>query len=642
MASVFLSYVRDDAGRARSLAAILERAGHSVWWDRRIKGGAQYSSEIEAALAAASKIIVLWSAHSIGSAWVRDEAAVGRDTGRLVPITIDGTEPPLGFRQFQTVDFSAWNGRTKPLELNDLLAALGPPDGQDPPARPAITAVATPGQALPAFPRIAIVAAAALLVLAIGGGWWWTSRAGPHTPIVAVAAANGSPKAQQIAHDLAVRLGALQSARGDAFELVLDPNDADIVLRLNAQDGADALRRDLTFESGNNHAILWSTSFAQPPDKAGDLAQQLTATSQRVLSCALEALSDRKDHIDATTLRLYLTGCARLQDVFGLSQYDPGLDHLFEQVIARAPHFEGAWANLLAAESEIARTPDTPPILIDQLRGHIAQAQKLGLNIGEIYAAKAALLSQNDFLGVLDLYNRGIAADPDSSFLYRLRSEEWQRVGRMSDAIGDADQARQLDPLSPAVQDSYVSALAYAGKIDAAYEQLRKAEARWPNAQNIQYARYRLDLRYGDPKNALAAYRGGIVSGGEPAMETLIEARIDPSPAKIQRAIDAERVQYAQEPRYLSGLVQALAQFGKTDEAIDTMLGYKRLDAIGFNAETLFRPAMQSVWRDPRAMAAAAHLGFLRVWEKSGKWPDFCAEPELKYDCRKEAAKYRL
>ncbi|MEP6871830.1 MAG: hypothetical protein ABI939_08280 [Anaerolineaceae bacterium] len=487
-----------------------------------------------------------------------------------------------------------------------------------------------------------IAAGAALLVLVIGGGLWWASRGSARPPIVAIDAVNGSPKAQQVARDLAVRLGTLQSARGDAFELVLDPKGADIVLRLDAQDGPDALRRDLTFESGRNHAIIWSTSLQQPPAKAGDLSQQLTVTSQRVLSCALEALSDRKDHIDASTLKLYLTGCSRLEDVFGLSQYDPALDRLFEQVIARAPHFEGAWANLLAAESEIARSPDTPAVVIDKLRGHISHAQKLGLAIGELYAAKASLVPQSDFLGVLDLYNHGIAAHPDDAFLYRLRSEQWTRIGRMSDAIGDADQARQLDPLSPAVQDNYVSVLAYAGKIEAAYEQLRRAEAMWPKAQNIQNARYRLDLRYGNPTNALAAYRSGIVSGGEPAMEALIEARIDPSPAKIQRAIDAERVQYAQEPRYIAGLVQALAQFGRTDEAIDTMLHYKRLDALGFNAEVLFRPAMQSVWRNPRSMAAAAHLGFVHLWQKSGKWPDFCAEPQLKYDCKKEAAKYRV
>ena len=76
MASIFLSYVHEDLERAASLAARLEQAGHSVWWDRHIKGGREFSGEIETALAAADKIVVLWSERSIHSAWVRDEAGV--------------------------------------------------------------------------------------------------------------------------------------------------------------------------------------------------------------------------------------------------------------------------------------------------------------------------------------------------------------------------------------------------------------------------------------------------------------------------------------------------------------------------------------------------------------------------------------
>src|SRR5688572_27759398 len=104
MASVFLSYDREDATRARSIAQALEKAGHSVWWDRHIKGGAQYAKEIEQALAAADAVVVLWSERSVESAWVRDEAAAGRDSGRLVPVRLDATSPPLGFRQYQTID----------------------------------------------------------------------------------------------------------------------------------------------------------------------------------------------------------------------------------------------------------------------------------------------------------------------------------------------------------------------------------------------------------------------------------------------------------------------------------------------------------------------------------------------------------
>ena len=70
---MFLSYDREDTDRARPLAVALEKAGHSVWWDRHIKSGAQYSKEIEAELKKADAVVVLWSKHSVDSAWVRDE-----------------------------------------------------------------------------------------------------------------------------------------------------------------------------------------------------------------------------------------------------------------------------------------------------------------------------------------------------------------------------------------------------------------------------------------------------------------------------------------------------------------------------------------------------------------------------------------
>src|SRR3569833_1316688 len=90
MAGVFLSYDRDDTEKARPIAVALEKAGHSVWWDLHVRGGAQFSKVIEEALKTADAVVVLWSKQSIESAWVRDEAAAGRGTGRLVPVALDG------------------------------------------------------------------------------------------------------------------------------------------------------------------------------------------------------------------------------------------------------------------------------------------------------------------------------------------------------------------------------------------------------------------------------------------------------------------------------------------------------------------------------------------------------------------------
>ncbi|HEU5482211.1 MAG TPA: toll/interleukin-1 receptor domain-containing protein, partial [Sphingomicrobium sp.] len=124
MASVFLSYDREDTARARPIVAGLEKAGHVVWWDRHIKGGAEYAEEIEQALKQCDTVIVLWSENSVKSAWVRDEAAAARDSGKLVPVLLDRIEAPLGFRQLQNVDLSRWRGRGKPPNLQEILTSI--------------------------------------------------------------------------------------------------------------------------------------------------------------------------------------------------------------------------------------------------------------------------------------------------------------------------------------------------------------------------------------------------------------------------------------------------------------------------------------------------------------------------------------
>ncbi|MEO8176526.1 MAG: TIR domain-containing protein [Sphingomicrobium sp.] len=124
MAKVFLSYAREDAPAATQLADCIGRAGHDVWWDRHIQGGSRFSSEIDRELKSAEAVVVLWSATSIESAWVQDEAAEGRDSGRLVPVSLGGSRAPLGFRQFHTVEIANWNGDGDPAELGDLLEAI--------------------------------------------------------------------------------------------------------------------------------------------------------------------------------------------------------------------------------------------------------------------------------------------------------------------------------------------------------------------------------------------------------------------------------------------------------------------------------------------------------------------------------------
>ena len=132
MARVFLSYARDDIETARKLAGVLAEAGQTVWWDRHLHGGANFSEEIDRELKSAQVVMVLWSPSSIASAWVQDEAAEGRDSGRLVPATLNSAKPPLGFRQLQCIDLASWIEKERAEPIDDLLAAISKMAGDEP------------------------------------------------------------------------------------------------------------------------------------------------------------------------------------------------------------------------------------------------------------------------------------------------------------------------------------------------------------------------------------------------------------------------------------------------------------------------------------------------------------------------------
>jgi|RhiMethySRZTD1v2_1073278.scaffolds.fasta_scaffold24677_2 adenylate cyclase len=125
MAKIFLSYAREDVDAAKQLAGCIASAGHEVWWDRHIQGGSRFTDEIDRALKDAEAVVVMWSDASVGSAWVQDEAAEGRDTGRLIPVALGSCRPPLGFRQFHTIELGQWDGRSDPQNLGEVMTAIG-------------------------------------------------------------------------------------------------------------------------------------------------------------------------------------------------------------------------------------------------------------------------------------------------------------------------------------------------------------------------------------------------------------------------------------------------------------------------------------------------------------------------------------
>ena len=386
--------------------------------------------------------------------------------------------------------------------------------------------------------------------------------------------------------------------------------------------------------------LLWSIDFERAASDAADLHQQVAMKLGDVLFCTLHGASG----LDSATLRLFLSFCDHRHDMPSIADID-----LLRQVVARAPGFARARGMLAAREAELGSLEEAPDHAdTAETRAFRAAAvtdlqaaRALDPALEEIYYAQALVdVDPAHWAQRMAILERGIACCR-AALLYHAEAGDLISVGRMRDAVDAARNAVALDPLSPWNREELISALAYSGRATEAAGELEAAERLWPGSAIMKDVRYRFDLRYGDAANALRILESKesptIELSHEPAAEkAFLLARIDPTPAKIKAAIDAAGPGRGGHP-YLSFYLQALATYGRVDEAFAAMNA--RPDEAYWRYATffLFRTHMRTLWRDPRFMVVAVRLGLADYWAKSGHWPDFCSDPDLRYDCRAEA-----
>ena len=124
MADVFVSYARSDKARVAPLVAAIEAKGWTVWWDPEIDAGQQFDDQIEAELQAAAAVVVVWTATSVGSRWVRGEAREAADRNILVPVRFDTARLPMDVRAIHTIDLDSWGEDPSSASFQDLARAL--------------------------------------------------------------------------------------------------------------------------------------------------------------------------------------------------------------------------------------------------------------------------------------------------------------------------------------------------------------------------------------------------------------------------------------------------------------------------------------------------------------------------------------
>ena len=124
MSDIFISYSSADRSIANLLADRLDAEGWTVFWDVQTPVGKAWDQAIENQLHTAKAVVVLWSARSLESNFVKEEAHYGRSENILFPAFIERVKPPFGFNLLQTANLIGWQGEPDHLGLAQLLDAL--------------------------------------------------------------------------------------------------------------------------------------------------------------------------------------------------------------------------------------------------------------------------------------------------------------------------------------------------------------------------------------------------------------------------------------------------------------------------------------------------------------------------------------
>jgi hypothetical protein len=124
VADIFVSYSQADRDRVLPIVDALRAQGFSLWWDPEGAAGEDLDDMVHREIRAATCVLVAWSATSVESDWVKGEAEEARKQKKLIPVGIDGTDPPIRFGHGVRPDLSAWGGSVADPEFQKLLKGI--------------------------------------------------------------------------------------------------------------------------------------------------------------------------------------------------------------------------------------------------------------------------------------------------------------------------------------------------------------------------------------------------------------------------------------------------------------------------------------------------------------------------------------
>lgn len=639
-ADVFVSYARADEARALQLIALLQDAGFSVWWDGMLEAGSRYTNKIEEALDRARAVVVLWSAASVESNWVRDEAESGRDRASLVPVSLDGSIPPLGFRQFQAVDLSRWKGKADEPAAQAVVDAVrhlieGSHSGAVPRA-PAVQPLMGRfgGEKTKGKGMLTVVALAAAILS--GFLLWGAFGPGRQAEINSLAilpfenlggneddayfsSGLGEEVRQVLSQSEEIRLAAQSSTQtADNGEQSAEQIAAQLGVRY-LLDGSvrridGRVRVSVQLIDGQEGFDIWSQTYDRDLD-------DIFAVQLDIAEHVAEALQVRIGIEGGAAGRVGGTSSTVAYDAFlrGKALYDLALNEesdrsalaQLEAAVAADPDYGAAWAALSTVQTTIANIyPSDRPRseLYDEAIASARRAIAVAPRLADGHSALGYVLMNGrlDVRGAEEPYRTARALAQNDAGILQGYASYTARIGDFDAANEAIDRAIELDPLNAILLRLKGQFLLLQGDYAGAEKAIGQALALNPEMSVAKRVLGNSAYQQGDYAKAVRLF-------GEESSSLSRLPGLAVSYAKLGRKKEAAAAFEALEKEHgdngLYQQAQVLAQWGQRDEAVAAL---ERAFTVGDSGLVLARndPMLAPLRSDKRFQGLLRRIGF--------------------------------
>lgn len=434
----------------------------------------------------------------------------------------------------------------------------------------------------------------------------------------------------------------------------------------------DGLRVSVHLIDVGTGLVVWSDVLDRPESEIYLIPKIAAAAIQNALGVDPIETSTRITPPDPLAYETYLQALAllRARSDWPLAR---AIQYL-EAVVEKDPSLSEAWATLAIARLNIIVTqtrPGTgdpgfrnvdPPDRLQAARREANAA--LAIDPGSIDAMLAlAIIDYRERADTLaeteSRFRRLLDMAPNHPNVNLRMGMVLMEVGRARESLRYWKKAHALDPLSTLAGTFYAEALIHVGHIEEANAIIEEGIY---DGFKRSYVRLTMSLLEDDFQGArefftgvgdnLVFWMGGLTESADADLDR-------PDTSRMSRLLDrlvtvAERGDSTVDHEIASDLTRAadeglilhyyafqlLAAAGLNDAAFDLARERISLDDMFFRT-VLLKPAFRSGRHDPKVMELFEATTQLDYWLQTSNWPDFCAEPELPYDCEEVARQFR-